>query len=75
MFRTVKRDSQKFSKIEKIGIKDIANSMSNTPEYKNNVSWLQSLYLKSPEYIVSDEDKIKHLPYGKQHPEGCIELD
>jgi hypothetical protein len=41
----------------------------NTPEYKNNVSLLQSLYLKSPEYIVSDKDKIKHLPYGKQHPE------
>ena len=68
MFRTVKRDSEKFSKIKQIGIKDIANSMSNTAEYKNNVSWLQSLYLKSPEYIVSDKDKIKHLPYGKQHP-------
>lgn len=69
MIRYVKPDSEKFSKIKQIGIKDIANSMSNTPQYKNNVSWLQSLYLKSPEIIVSDENKIKHLPYGKQHPE------
>jgi hypothetical protein len=68
MFRSVKPDSEKFNKIKQIGIKDIANSMSNTPQYKKNVSWLQSLYLKSPEIIVSDENKIKHFPYGKEHP-------
>jgi len=69
MFRSVKPDSQKFSKIEQIRIKDIANSISNTPQYKNNIPWWKSLYLKSPEIIVSDENKIKHFPYGKEHPE------
>jgi len=69
MFRFVKSNSEKFNKIKEIGISDIANSVSNTPLYKKNVSRMESMYLKSPKIIVSDENKIKHFPYGKEHPE------
>jgi|688.fasta_scaffold318610_3 hypothetical protein len=56
--KTPVKDNTSFDDIQPITIKSMAQDMSKTPFYKNNVSYTQGAILKSP---LSDDTKISYL--------------
>ena len=56
--KTPVKDNNGFDNIPQITIKSMAQDMSKSPFYKNNVSYTQGAILKSP---LSDDTKISYL--------------
>ena len=56
--KTPVNDNTGFNEVQPITIKSMAQDISTTPFYKNNVSYTQAAMLKSP---LSDDTKISFL--------------
>lgn len=52
-------DNDTSQHVKPITIRDLATDMSKTPLYKNNVSYLEGMFLKTP--FMSDEKKLKYM--------------
>jgi hypothetical protein len=59
--------SDKRVNVPKIEIRDIANNLKDTPLYKKEVPWIESAFLRTPSYIISDDTKISKFPHGKEY--------